>query len=239
LRSTGTWLEAPFLVRLVAATGVEQSIVSEDCRRLASSFAGSDNQLLSAAAAGEAVPHQTLTVADRTYYMAYAPVPGSGEESSLFSETALAVDDVIATERNAFFILAISTATVILLGSLFRILFVRQVNAPLEELTTAADLLDRGYLTTPIPLFPAPAEVKTLSEALYRSQASMLEALRESSEAGKRLNAILQSVVEGVVTYNPQGEITFWSEGASSFYPPGVRSRDWRCGGGSDAKHSH
>lgn len=42
----------------------------------------------------------------------------------------------------------------------------------------------------------------------------MLEALRERSEVGERLNTLLQSIVEGVATYNVTGEITFWSEGA-------------------------
>jgi hypothetical protein len=84
MATAGTWLEAPFLERLVAATGVEQSIVSADGRRLASSFASSDNQLLSAAAAGEAVPHQTLTVADRIDHMAYAPVPAAAKKAACF-----------------------------------------------------------------------------------------------------------------------------------------------------------
>lgn len=52
-------------------------------------------------------------------------------------------------------------------------------------------------------------EVKTLAEALHRSQASMLEALRERSEVGERLNALLQSIVEGVATYDANGRITF------------------------------
>ncbi|MFN2134822.1 MAG: ATP-binding protein [Candidatus Promineifilaceae bacterium] len=214
--TAGTWLEQPFLDDLVAATGMQQSIVTRDGRRLASSFAGADLLApLTTTEAGELVPHRSLSVGGRTYYAAYAPIPDTGQGTELLYETALAVDDVIATERNAFLILAVSTATVALLGSLFSIWFVRQVNAPLEELTAAADLLGRGQLATPIPLFASPAEVRTLAEALNRSQTSMLEALQESSEVGERLNAILQSIVEGVVTFNTQGEITFWSEGAS------------------------
>jgi len=214
--TAGTWLEQPFLEQLVAATGMEQSIVLADGKRLASSFAGAGTQAsFSSTTAGEPQSRQSMRIAGSTYYAAYAPVPDSSEQITLLSETALAVDDMIATERNAFFILAISTASVALLGSLFSIWFVHQVNAPLEKLTAAADVLGRGHLAAPIPLFSSPDEVKTLAEALHRSQTALLEALRERSEVGERLNAILQSIVEGVVTYNPQGEITFWSAGAS------------------------
>jgi PAS domain S-box-containing protein len=42
----------------------------------------------------------------------------------------------------------------------------------------------------------------------------MLEALRERSEVGEWLNTLLQSLVEGVATYDDAGQVTFWSTGA-------------------------
>ena len=132
----------------------------------------------------------------------------------LVSEVALNVDDLVVTERNAFFILAVSTGVVALLGSIFSVWFVRQVNTPLQRLTAVAEKISRGDLVTTIPLFSTPEEIRTLAAALHRSQASMLEALQEQSEWGERLNTLLQSIVEGVVTVNPSGQVTFWSEGA-------------------------
>lgn len=213
--TAGIWLEVPFLERLVAATGMQQSILQPDGLRLSSTFADvSMTAPVPTRAIGESAPQQTLRIDDRAYYTTYVPLSDGGGQTMLLVEVALPVNELVVTEQRAFSILAISTATVALLGSIFSIWFVRQVNAPLQKLTATAEKISRGDLVAPIPLFSAPVEVKTLAEALHRSQASMLEALRERSEVGERLNTLLQSIVEGVVTYDATGEITFWSDGA-------------------------
>lgn len=213
--TAGVWLEMPFLERLAAATGIQQSILLPDGQRLSTTFTDTDITIpIPLGDIGESAPHQTLRVDGRTYYTTYMPLSDNSGQTIILSEVSLQVNELIATEQRAFSILAISTVTVALLGSIFSIWFVRQVNAPLQRLTATAEKISRGDLVAPIPLFSAPAEVKTLAEALHRSQASMLEALRERSEVGERLNALLQSIVEGVVTYGATGEISFWSEGA-------------------------
>lgn len=219
IASGAVWLETPYLQRLAAATGMQQSMLLPSGARLASSFG----------AAGRAALAATISVADNTpaamprarlqadggaYYATYLPLGDSAGQTALLSEVALPVDDMMATEQQAFFVLAISTAGVALLGSLFSIWYVRQVNAPLQELTAAAEQIGQGDLVATIPRFASPMEVKTLADALDRSQASMLEALRERSVYGERLNALLQSLVEGVATYDTAGRVTFWSEGA-------------------------
>jgi two-component system phosphate regulon sensor histidine kinase PhoR len=111
---------------------------------------------------------------------------------------------------------------VVLIGSIFTIWFIRQVNAPLQKLTAAAEKIGQGDLMAALPLISTPAEIRTLAGALHRSQASMLVALQERTEVGERLNALLQSIVEGVVTYDTAGLVTFWSEGAHTLlsWPP-------------------
>jgi PAS domain S-box-containing protein len=67
-----------------------------------------------------------------------------------------------------------------------------------------------------IPLFSGPTEISTLATALHQSQASMLQALSERSQARDRLNTLIQSIVEGVVTVARDGRITFFSQGAET-----------------------
>lgn len=208
----GIWLEQPFLQRLMAATGMQQSILQPDGLRLSSNFADAGTTV--PIAAGEPAQRHALTVDDRAYYATYMPLPDSSGQTTLVSEVALQVNDLVATEQRAFFILAVSTASVVLLGSVLSIWFVRQVNAPLQRLTATAEKISQGDLMAAIPLFSNPVEIRTLATALHRSQASMLKALQERSEVGERLNALLQSITEGVVTYDTAGRVTFWSEGA-------------------------
>jgi PAS domain S-box-containing protein len=206
--AVGAWLDAPFLQQLASATGAQHSLLRPDGARLASSFitAGGD-----ARAPGL---RRTLATNGSVYYATYAPLTSAAGESVLSVETALNVDDVVATERRAFFILAVSTGLVALLGSLLSVWFVRQVNAPLAKLTATAEKISRGDLAAPIPRVDHPVEIRTLAAALQRSQASMLDALRQSAEVGERLSTLLNALVEGVVIYDAHGRVTFWNAGA-------------------------
>ncbi len=212
--AVGTWLEEPFLGLLYQATGLPQSVLQEDGVRLASTFAPVGS--LSTIAREGVVPaaQQSLVVNDQLYYVSYIPLRDDTGQITLLSEVAFSVGALVTTERRAFLILAISTLSVVLLGSAFTVWYVRQINAPLKRLTATAERISQGDLVTPVPVINTPTEIQTLSLAFQRSQAMMLEAMQERSEVGQRLNALLQSLVEGVVTYDTAVRVTFWNEGA-------------------------
>ncbi|MBK8899780.1 MAG: PAS domain S-box protein [Anaerolineaceae bacterium] len=213
----GRWLENGLLQYLSAATGTRQSIVQVDGRRLSSNFTTTGTMApVTAVSSLPTAPDngQVLSLGSDVYYTAYMPLTDGTGQTTLISEVALQVNDLVTTGNQAFTIMAISTLTVAFLGFLVSFWFVRQVNAPLQKLTATAEKISQGNLVAAIPLFSSPVEIRTLAAALHRSQASMLSALQEKSEVGERLNALVQSLVEGVVTYDAEGKVTFWSEGA-------------------------
>ena len=80
----------------------------------------------------------------------------------------------------------------------------------------AAEQISAGDLAAPIPRLAGPPELASLSASLEKSQATMLDALDERSQARDWLNTLIQSVVEGVVTFDTRGRVTFMSQGAET-----------------------
>lgn len=206
----GIWLDEGFLVQMELRTGLAQSILGPGGERLASTVPGLS---VAGGTGGGRVQRYELEAGGEPYYAASFPL---AEGSGLLAEAALPVAGLASTETNALLILAGSTAVVAILGGLSGILIVRQLGLPLQQLTGVAERIGAGELVTPIPLVSGPAEVSTLAAALQRSQASMLEALRERSEALEWRDTLIQSIVEGVVTVDSRGCITFLSQGAEA-----------------------
>jgi signal transduction histidine kinase len=173
------WLDEAFLQQLANATGIEQSILSAAGSRLASSIDGVDQADTDSSAAPP--EREAMTIGGRPYYATTMPLMSAAGETLLLSEVALPVDDLLATETQALFVLAGSTGLVALLGGLLGIWTMRQLVAPLRKLTRVAEQISRGDLMAPIPLVSSPDEISTLATALHRSQASMLRALQERS----------------------------------------------------------
>ena len=213
----GIWLDQSFLQQLASDTGVQQSIVTSTGIRLASSLA-TDGAAQSGVGENATVSleRQVIQLNGNRYYTAYSELPGAGDGAALLSEVALPVGDLTTTENRALLILAGSTAVIAILGGFLGIWYVRQLVAPLQRLTAAAEQVSQGDLMAPIPLISSPEEISTLATALHHSQHSMLQALQERSEARDWLNALVQSIVEGVVTVDESGHITFLSQGAET-----------------------
>jgi len=216
---TGIWLDELFLNQLAAGTNLKPSIVAANGRRLSSSMP---------AAVGTAIPvlspnwpsgqssQSKLEIDGRHYYGTYAPLPNNAGTTPFILEVALPVDDLMATERRALAILITSTSLVAILGVGLGVWMIGRLTQPLAKLTQVAERISRGDLMTPIPAFAAPIEIATLSTALIKSQASMLRTLEERSQARDWLNNLIQSIVEGVVTFDNHGNVTFLSQGAEN-----------------------
>ncbi len=205
---TGVRLDEQFLTELSANTGVEHTILS-----------AAGQPLISTRPIGvvnaELRPEGWVLEQDGArFFAAQFPLPGI--TGGITAEVALPVDSLMETERDALTILVAGSGLAALAGVVLGVWFIRRLTAPLSELTEAAEVISRGDLGAPIPRFDGPPEVATLSSTLERSQATMLEALEERSQARDWLSTLVQSVVEGVITFDTRGRITFMSQGAET-----------------------
>jgi PAS domain S-box-containing protein len=215
---TGIWLGPPFLRQLAAATGVQQTIVAPTAtavegKRLVSTLDLPD--LMQQPATLDSNVVAPLQAGGHAYYRLLAPLRGVNQQTIFYSEILLPADELVATRNRVIAILLTSTAAVALLGMGLGFWSIRRLTQPLASLTTQAELISQGEFERPIPDFGGPLEVRTLSAALQRSQASLLQALDERAAARDRLDNLVQSLVEGVVIIDSAGKITFWSQGAA------------------------
>ncbi len=202
----GIRLDDEFLAQLSANTGVDQSILVEDGRAVVST-------LPVGPIVARLVPDGwSLRVDGVPYFAARFPLPT--RTGDLYAEVALPVNNLMATERDALAILVAGSGLVALAGVVAGAWFIRRLTAPLGDLTRAAEQISGGDLSASIPRFAKPPEMATLSAALERSQGTMLAALGERSQARDWLNTLVQSVVEGVITFDTRGRVTFMSQGA-------------------------
>lgn len=221
----GRRLDEAFLRQLASATGVEQTILLPDGTRLVSSLgvAGLDGVMAGATVSGTN-GRQLLSMDQSRYFTAHTPLPGGDGAAALLIEVALPVDELFATHARARAVLTLSTGLVALLGILLGIGAVRRLTDPLEQLTRAAEAMvfsppetaERPSLATPVPQPSGPREVRTLAAALQRSQVSMMAALDDLAQAHAWLNNLVQSIVEGVVTLDDDGRVTFINERAAA-----------------------
>jgi len=223
---TGIWLDELFLGQLAAGTNLKPSIIAASGLRLSSSIPNATGAAIpvldqTQSSANGQSSQSNLEIDGRPYYVAYSPLAGNigsseADATSFILEVALPVDDLMATERRALAILITSTSLVAIVGVGLGIWMIGRLTQPLAKLTQVAERISRGDLMTPIPAFAAPVEIATLSTALIKSQASMLRTLEERSQARDWLNNLIQSIVEGVVTFDNRGNVTFLSQGAEN-----------------------
>jgi PAS domain S-box-containing protein len=210
---TGIWLDDSFLEQIAAETGVAQSILLPDGSRLASSLPRPVPPAEPLAPAASLPDREQIEIGGRQFYAVRAPL-AAGDEPLIVAEVALPVDNLIATQRRALTVLAASTSLVAMLGASLGAWYARRMTAPLQKLTNAAGEISQGNFEAPVPLLAGPIEVTTLATALEESRTSMLHALHELAQARDWLNSLIQSIVEGVVTFDSQGRVTFLSQGA-------------------------
>jgi PAS domain S-box-containing protein len=201
----GLWLDEAFLHTLAASTGLAQTVLLPDGTRFASSLGDAAAPLSHSTANGD-----ILEIADQRYYATTIPLP----QSDLRLELALPVAGLVATERRALAVLIGSTGLVACVGIALGVWTIRRLTAPLGELTQAAEQISQGNFVTPMPTLAGPMEVRTLAAALNKSHTTMRHALDDLAQARDWFDTLIQSIVEGVVTFDTHGHITFLSHGA-------------------------
>jgi PAS domain S-box-containing protein len=215
--TVGKYFDVSFTDQLAAQTGFSQSLILGG-KRVVSSISGLpqnlDQEAVRRAIANASIEKTQLTLQESRFFTALLPLEDMLGEVIALDEVALSVDRVVAAQHRALLTLNISTLLIVAVVSILGLLFARRLTAPLNQLTEAARKISQGDFSTPIPSPEDPIEIATLARALEESRTNTQRVLHDLSQEKAWSETLIESILEGIVTINTQGQITSFSQGA-------------------------
>ncbi|MCA9933105.1 MAG: PAS domain S-box protein [Anaerolineales bacterium] len=133
---------------------------------------------------------------------------------NLVDEIALDISDNVAIQRGLIWSLIGSIAIVALIASGVGIFMARRIGQPLEKLADAAAKIRIGDLDTPLAVPSKVRDVTVVTEALEEARLGLRQVVQQLRRANEWTDHLLESIVEGIVTIDRYGRITFFSPGA-------------------------
>jgi two-component system phosphate regulon sensor histidine kinase PhoR len=100
------------------------------------------------------------------------------------------------------------------LGSIFGVLLARRIGQPLVRLSEAATSFSLGDLETPVKTESRVNEITQVAKALESARIDLLATMTSLQSERDWSDHLLASIVEGIITLNDAGRITFFSHGA-------------------------
>lgn len=110
--------------------------------------------------------------------------------------------------------LFLSLTGVTLIVSIIGVLIAREISHPLVQLADAATAFSKGNLQKEVKVASPVWEISQVANALENARGDLLDTMTRLTQEKKWVDHLLASIVEGVMTINLEGEITFFSLGA-------------------------
>ena len=216
----GTALDDAFADRMRAHTGLDHTLLVDG--RPAATSLGGDRERVSHQVVPSGRPddaaRRTFSLGADPYYALTFPLAPPSEEAGrgtrLEAEVALPVADITAAKRRLVWALVGSIVGAAAVGSVLGVLVARRIGRPLAQLTEAAARLRHGNLDAPVDIEARVREVSLVAEALERARVDLQHSLANLRQEKAWTDHLLESIVEGIVTQDGEGRITFFSPGA-------------------------
>ncbi len=202
----GTALDDEFAVQMRAHTGLDHSLLVES-QLVATSLTA--RPALPCAALDDAM-RSSFDLNGLPYYAACFPLDAEGLEA----EVALEVTEIAVTQQRLVWTLIVGILAVVVVASLLGVLLARRIGQPLAHLSDAAEAMSKGDLDSPLIVEARVREVALVAQALEGARVDLKRSLAELRQEKAWADHLLEAIVEGIVTLDRQGHITFFSHGA-------------------------
>jgi PAS domain S-box-containing protein len=159
---------------------------------------------------GEAVQRSTYRLKGQPYYSERFPLP----DSNVTAEVGLNVSEIYATQASLVRTVVGGIFLALVIGSALGLIFARRISRPLEQLIVWANHFQNGDLTTPVEIKSSALEISQVAQTLERTREKLLTTLTSLQKEQSWNNQLLESIVEGIVTFDSEGKIRFFSHGA-------------------------
>lgn len=150
-----------------------------------------------------------FTLEQTPYYAQRVPLSGP-----LDLVVALPVTEIVTGQQKLTEVLAAVMVLAILLCGTGGVVLARRISRPLDRLRASAVALRQGNLEQPIRASSRVLEVAQVAYALEDARIALQHSLGQLRQEKAWSNQLLEAVVEGILTLDRQGRITFFSQGA-------------------------
>jgi PAS domain S-box-containing protein len=201
----GLVLDNGFAERIKAETGLEHTLLVAGLP-VASSLPGR-------ASVAPTPAEGRFQLLGRPFYAARFELGEEGGEP-LEAEVALDVSGLVTAQRRLIGSWAGGVVAVAALASVLAILLARRIGRPLADLAGVAASLSSGPPDGPLRVETGVREVALVADALENARADLDRTLGELRDEKAWTDHLLEAIVEGIVTLDRHGGITFFSQGA-------------------------
>jgi PAS domain S-box-containing protein len=202
----GMALDDGFAAQMRARTGLDHTLLVRE-QPVATSLAA---RLASSCADLPGSARGTFDLDGLHYYAACFLLDPAG----LTAEVALEVTGIAVTQRRLAWTLIASIMVGVAAASLLAVVLARRISRPLARLSDAAESMSKGDLDTPLAIKARVREVALVAQALEGARADLKRSLTELRQEKAWTDHLLEAIVEGIVTLDRYGHITFFSHGA-------------------------
>ena len=212
----GRELSGEFVAQMRTQTGLEQTLFVGDLA-LVTSYAGGIAQWRQAPR--YFIPTSSETEAQRRIEFSVAGTPYLATrfflgEPDVQVEVSLPVADIQEAKRRMIGTLATTIIGVSVAGSVLGAWLARRTGGLLGRVAAQASIMSQGKLDDPITVETRVREVALLAIALEGARSRLQAAWSDLERERDWINHLLESIVEGIVTLDSHGRITFFSRGA-------------------------
>ncbi|NIM94414.1 MAG: PAS domain S-box protein [Anaerolineales bacterium] len=210
----GLFLDHEFASSMKHQTGIEHTFTYRG-EPFASSFPSTVTPRAldsrgSSTQSDEGAQRYSFEVADEVYYATRYQLNSTPVEV----EVALGVQDIASTKKVLTWGFAGGILIVAIMGSILGVHFARRVSGSLTGLTEAAASFSKGDLESQVTVDDRVREVALVANALEGARIDLQKTLSELRREKAWSDDLLKGIVEGIMTLDEKGRITFFSPGA-------------------------
>jgi PAS domain S-box-containing protein len=151
-----------------------------------------------------------FTLDQRRYYTQQVALNDEG----LATAVTLDITNIVESQRRLVWTMLGGIFLVSLLGSGLAVFLARRIGRPLNELAVAAGALSWRDLDRPVQIESQITELSQVAQALEFARLELRGALADLRQERDWVNHLLDSIVEGTMTLDAEGRVTFFSQGA-------------------------
>ncbi|MBK8988735.1 MAG: PAS domain S-box protein [Chloroflexi bacterium] len=199
-----------FSRRLQGDTELEQIVLWQGTAVASSLTADRTDESITAGNEGDAI-RLRFDADGRPYFALRSPLTPDGLEIIV----ALPVADVVQAQNRLIITMVATILLVTAAASAFSVLLARRIGRPLEALAQAATTLSWRDLEKPVHIQTQVAEIGQVAQALEFARVELKQAVADLQREKAATDRLLASLVEGIMTLDHDGRITFFSPGAA------------------------